>query len=65
MVINFIFSKEVDEKRLVHSKSNNTKFITDDNANNIVNELFESLISRHQIVLETSMRGSTVAILCN
>ena len=28
-----------------------------DNANEIVNELFESLLSRYQICLETSMRG--------
>ena len=29
-----------------------------DNANEVVNALFESLLSRHQIGLETSMRGS-------
>ena len=31
----------------------------DNNANEVVNELFESLLSRCQIDLETSMRGST------
>ena len=29
-----------------------------DNANEVVNEIFESLLSRYQIGLETSMRGS-------
>ena len=29
-----------------------------DNANQVVNELFESLLSRYQIGLETSMRES-------
>ena len=28
-----------------------------DNANEVVNELFESLLSRYQIGLQTSMRG--------
>ena len=29
-----------------------------DNGNEVVNELFELLLSRYQITLETSMRGS-------
>ena len=29
-----------------------------DNANEVVNELFKSLLSRHQIRLEKSMKGS-------
>ena len=46
------------ENDLYHSKSGNTEFMTYDNANNIVDELFESLFSRYQIGLETSMRGN-------
>ena len=42
----------------MHSKSENIEFMTYDNANEIVNELFESLLSRCQIGLETSMRES-------
>ena len=34
------------------------EFIPYDNANEVVNEFFESFISRCQIGLETSMRGS-------
>ena len=43
--ISFISSKDVDEKRLMHSKSDNIEY---DNANKVVNELFESLLSRYQ-----------------
>ena len=38
-------------------KSNNIEFMPYDNANEVVNELFESLLSRYQIGLQTSMRG--------
>ena len=58
IAINFISSKDDYEERVIHSKSNSIEFMTYDNANEIVNEFFESLISRYQIGLEASMRGS-------
>ena len=42
----------------MHSKSNNIEFMLYDNATEVVNEHFEWLLSRYQIGLETSMRGS-------
>ena len=36
---NFISSKDVDEERVMHSKSNNIEFMLYDNANKVVNEL--------------------------
>ena len=42
----------------MHSKSNNIKFIPYNDANKVVDELFESLCSRYQGNLETSMEGS-------
>ena len=56
--INFISSKDVDEDRVMYSKSDNIELMLYDNANEVVNELFESLLSRYQIGLEMSMRGS-------
>ena len=58
IAINLISSKDLDEERVMHSKNENIEFMTYDNANEIVNELFESLLSRYQIGLETSMRGN-------
>ena len=43
IAINFIFSKDADEELVMHSKSNNTEFMTYDIADDIVDELFESL----------------------
>ena len=42
----------------MHLKNGNIEFMSYDNVNEVVDELFESLISRYQIGLETSMRGS-------
>ena len=37
---------------------NKIEFMLYDNANEVVNELFESLLSRYEIGLEKSMRGN-------
>ena len=41
-----ISSKNVDEERVMHSKSNNTEFASYDNVNEVVDERFESLLWR-------------------
>ena len=56
--INLISSKTAGEERVMHSRSNNIKFMSYDNANEVFNELFESLLLRYQIGSETSMRGN-------
>ena len=43
IAINFISSKDADEEQVMHLESNNIEFMTYGNANNIVDELFESL----------------------
>ena len=42
----------------MHSKGNNIELMPYDIANEVVDKFFESLLSRYQIGLETSMRGS-------
>ena len=51
-------SKDNDEERVMHLKSDNIEFMIYDNAEEVIKELFESLLNRYQIRLETSMRGS-------
>ena len=41
-----ISSKNVDEERVLQSKSNNTEFVSYDNVNEVVDERFESLLWR-------------------
>ena len=42
----------------LYSASDNIKFTTYNDVNEVINELFESLRSKYQNNLETSMRGS-------
>ena len=56
--INFISPKDIDEQRVMQSKSVNKEFMTYDNANDIVDEHFDTLLSRYQDNLNTPMKGS-------
>ena len=58
MTINFISSKDAEEERVMRSKCDNIKFTSYNDANKVVDKLFQSLRSRYQVNLETSTRGS-------
>ena len=58
MPINFISSKDSDETCNVHTKSNNIEIMMGSQTNYIIEELFESLLQRHQEGLEESLKGS-------
>ena len=58
IAINFISSQDDEEERVMHSRSDNIKIISSNDANEAVDELFESLRSRYQENLELSMGGS-------
>ena len=50
-MINFISSRDVNEEHIMHSKSDNTEFMTYDNANDVPDEIYELLLLRYQIRL--------------
>ena len=50
--------KDSDEERVMHSKSDYIKIIINDEADEVIKEIFEALSSCYQIGLETSMKGS-------
>ena len=56
--INFISSKVAEEDRIMHSRSNNIKFTSYNDGSKVAHQLFESLRSRYQGNLETSIRES-------
>ena len=58
IAINFVSLKDAEEERVMHSKSENIKVTSYNDANKVVDELFDSPRLRHQDNLETSMRGS-------
>ena len=56
IAVNFISSKDVEEERVMHSRSSNIKFTPYNDVNEVFDELDESLRSRYQRNLEISMR---------
>ena len=54
----FISSKDTHKQRVIRSKSDNMKFTSCNNANKVVEQLFDSLISRYEGNFERSMEGS-------
>ena len=58
MAINFISSKDSDETRTMHTKSNNVEIMIGSETNEFIEDLFESFLQKHQEGLEESMRGS-------
>ena len=58
MAINFISSKDSDEIRTMHAKSNNTEIMIGSETDEIIEELFKSFLQKYQEGLEESMRGS-------
>ena len=60
IAINFISSKDSEETRTMHTKSNNIDMIImiGNKTDEIIKKLLESLLQRYQEGLEESMNGS-------
>ena len=58
IAINFMSLKDKDENCVVHSKSDNVELMINYKDDEVIEELFQSLLSPYQIGLETSMKGS-------
>ena len=58
IAINFISSKDSDEIRTMHTKSNNLKILIRNETSEIIEEVYESLFQRCQKGLEEKMKGN-------
>ena len=56
--INFISSKDSNETRTMHTKSDNMEMMIGNETNEIIEEIFDSLLQKYQKGLEESMKGS-------
>ena len=56
--INFISSKNFNDVRNMHSKSDNVEIMMGVDTNEIIEKLFDSILPRYQKGLEESMKGS-------
>ena len=58
MAINFIPSKDSDETRTMHTKSNNVEIMIGSETDEIIENLFASFLQKYQEWLEESVGGS-------
>ena len=58
MSINFISFKDSDETQNMHTKSNNIEIMVGSEVEEIIEELFKSLLQRYPERLDESMKGS-------
>ena len=58
MAINFISSKDSDETRTMHAKSNNVEIMMGSETDEIIKDFFKSILQRYQEGLKESVRGS-------
>ena len=60
-------SKDTDEECVMHSKRNDIEIMINDKADEVIEALFQSILSRYQTPLETSiksMKGSAFIFDC-
>ena len=62
MTINFVSSEDSNKVRTMHTKSDNIDIFMDSEMDDIIKELFKSLLERFQEILEESMGGSEFII---
>ena len=52
------YSKDSEENRTMHSKSDNIEILVGNETDEIIEDLFDSLLQRYQKGLEEQMKGS-------
>ena len=62
MAINFISSKDSDETSTMHTKSDDIEIMVSNKTDEIIEELFKSLLQKYQERLKENMRGSEFVI---
>ena len=58
MAINFFSSKDSEEIRTMHSRSDNIEILIVNEADEIIEDLFDSFLQKYKKELEESMKGS-------
>ena len=56
-----MFSRDTDEEHFMHSKSDNKEIMINDKTDTVIKKIFRPIVSRYQIGLKTTMKGSNFA----
>ena len=59
-----MFSKDINDEHIMHSKSDSIEITVNDTVDEVIEELFQSIISMHQIVLKTLIKSSGFIFDC-
>ena len=62
VAINFMLSKDNDKNRVIHSKRENIGIMVNEKADEVIEEIFQSRLSRYQIGSEISMKSSDLSL---
>ena len=63
MVVTFISSVDSNENRTMRTKSNNIEIMMGNEADEIIEEFFESLLQKYEERLEEKMRGANFFLI--
>ena len=64
IAINIVSHRETDQERVIHSISDNVEIMIKDKPDKVTENFFQSLLSRYQTGLETSMKGRDLIFDC-
>ena len=64
VAITIMSFKDNNEEHVIHSQSSNLQIMINDKADEVIDELFQILLSRYQSELETSIKGSDFIFDC-
>ena len=57
-------SKDINDEHIMHSKSDSIEIMVNDTVDEVIEELFQSIISMHQIELKTLIKSSGFIFDC-
>ena len=59
-----IANNDTNEDQIMHSKNDNIEIMINDKADEVIKELFKSILYRYQIALKITMKGHNFVFDC-
>ena len=59
-----IANNDTNEDQIMHSKNDNIEIMINDKADEVIKELFKSILYRYQIALKITMKGNNFVFDC-
>ena len=59
-----IANNDTNEDQIMHSKNDNIEIMINDKADEVIKELFKSILDRYQIALKITMKGNNFVFDC-